>query len=144
MGPLSAVGSVDDAQRPVGSPSRVTCVSWDSAVTSARKGGSGFSGDAFGAREEGMSIAAGRRLAATRTHELAELDAVEESLSPGSTVLSDNAHESDALSSWSLTKGRSFPSFAERPEGHRYPGDGIGASWLARATGDAGLTAPET
>jgi hypothetical protein len=65
----------------------------------------------------------------TLEHETAELDAVLPMLTDRSMVLSDNAHGSDALLSFAQRTGRSFLFFQEVPEGHWYPGDGIGAAW---------------
>jgi predicted O-methyltransferase YrrM len=65
----------------------------------------------------------------TFEYETAEFAAVEPLLRPGAVVLSDNAHDSDALSTWAEATGRSFSFFDERPAGHWYPGDGIGAAW---------------
>ena len=44
-------------------------------------------------------------------------------------MLSDNAHDSDALSTWAEKNGRRFSFFKECPENHLYAGDGIGAAW---------------
>lgn len=65
----------------------------------------------------------------TFEYETAELSAVAPRLSPQAVVLSDNAHLSDALARWAEAGGRRFSFFAEQPEGHWYPGDGIGAAW---------------
>ena len=65
----------------------------------------------------------------TFEYETAEFVAVEPRLREGAVVLSDNAHESDALSGWAERTGRTFSFFDERPAGHWYPGDGIGAAW---------------
>ncbi|MFL6153809.1 MAG: class I SAM-dependent methyltransferase, partial [Ornithinibacter sp.] len=65
----------------------------------------------------------------TFEYETAEFGAVEPLLRPGAVVLSDNAHDSDALSTWAEATGRTFSFFDERPAGHWYPGDGIGAAW---------------
>lgn len=65
----------------------------------------------------------------TRQHELAELAAVEVSLSSSATVLSDNSHVTDALPSWAESRGKRFLFFAEKPQEHWYPGGGIGAAW---------------
>jgi predicted O-methyltransferase YrrM len=77
----------------------------------------------------------------TLEYELAELDAVQGRLSADAVVLSDNAHESDALSRWAEASGRTFSFFREQPQGHWYVGDGIGAAWqptapIARRTSD--------
>jgi predicted O-methyltransferase YrrM len=65
----------------------------------------------------------------TFEYETAELDAVGKRLTPKAVVLSDNAHETDALSRWAERNGRTFAFFKEEPERHWYPGDGIGAAW---------------
>lgn len=65
----------------------------------------------------------------TYDYETAELAAVEPNLSDGAIVLSDNAHESSALSDWSERTGRQYLFFKEQPAGHWWPGDGIGAAW---------------
>ena len=67
----------------------------------------------------------------TFEHETAEFEAVERRLRSGAVVLSDNAHESDALSAWAERTGRRFSFFDERPSGHWYPGDGIGSAWFS-------------
>jgi hypothetical protein len=61
-------------------------------------------------------------------HEAAEYKIVERLLSPDALVLSDNAHAGDALERWATAVGRRFSYFHERPEGHWYPGAGIGAA----------------
>jgi predicted O-methyltransferase YrrM len=68
----------------------------------------------------------------TFEYETAELAAVEPRLSERAVVLSDNAHESDALAVWAEKSGRQFSFFAEQPQAHWYPGDGIGAAWHRR------------
>jgi predicted O-methyltransferase YrrM len=68
----------------------------------------------------------------TFEYETAEFTAVQPRLSAGALVLSDNAHESDALAAWAERTGRQFSFFAEQPAGHWYPGDGIGAAWFPR------------
>lgn len=64
----------------------------------------------------------------TFQHESGELAAVAPRLSPDALVLSDNAHESDALLVWAERSGRRFTFFREEPSGHWWPGDGIGAA----------------
>jgi Methyltransferase domain len=64
----------------------------------------------------------------TFEHESGELAAVAPRLSHGAMVLSDNAHESDALLRWAEQSGRRFTFFREEPSGHWWPGDGIGAA----------------
>ena len=65
----------------------------------------------------------------TYAYESRELAAVERGLSEGAIVLSDNAHDSAALSDWAERTGRNYLFFSERPGNHWWPGDGIGASW---------------
>jgi hypothetical protein len=50
-------------------------------------------------------------------------------LLPDALVLSDNAHDSAALSDWAEQTGRHYLFFRESPLDHWWPGDGIGASW---------------
>lgn len=69
----------------------------------------------------------------TFKHETAELVTVGSRLSPQALVLSDNAHDSDALAQWAETTGRTFSFFREEPEDHWAPGVGIGACWRAPA-----------
>lgn len=63
-------------------------------------------------------------------HERAEFDAVAPRLSPGGICLSDNSHVTSVLARWSLERDREFLFFKEEPDGHWYPGAGIGASFL--------------
>lgn len=63
-------------------------------------------------------------------HEAQELAAIAPKLTSRSRVLSDNAHAADSLVRWAESTGRSFLYFQERPDGHWYPGAGIGAAWL--------------
>jgi predicted O-methyltransferase YrrM len=71
----------------------------------------------------------------TFEHETAEFEGVRPRLTPHAVVLSDNAHESDALSRWAEAQGRTFSFFAEQPAKHWHPGDGIGAAWHPATTG---------
>jgi predicted O-methyltransferase YrrM len=64
----------------------------------------------------------------TAGYEKLELLAVEKKLAKGGLVLSDNAHATDVLEEWSVERGRRFNFFSESPEGHWYPGAGIGIS----------------
>jgi predicted O-methyltransferase YrrM len=66
----------------------------------------------------------------TRDHENAELAAVGPRLTEQAVILSDNAHCTDALSSWAEQTGRRFLFFREQPHDHWYPGAGIGAAWF--------------
>lgn len=68
----------------------------------------------------------------TYDYETRELAAVEPNLCPDAIILSDNAHESSALSDWAERTGRHYLFFKEKPLGHWWPGDGIGAAWTGR------------
>ena len=57
-----------------------------------------------------------------------ELNALSNKLSKKSYVLSDNSHTSGVLAEWSVQNNRKFYFFKEEPEGHWYPGAGIGIS----------------
>ena len=50
-------------------------------------------------------------------------------LSADAIALSDNAHDSAALSDWARRVGRHYLFFREQPAAHWWPGDGIGAAW---------------
>jgi hypothetical protein len=65
----------------------------------------------------------------TYDYETSELTAVEPNLNPDAIVLSDNAHDSAALSDWAERTGRHYLFFKEQPIDHWWPGDGIGAAW---------------
>ena len=67
----------------------------------------------------------------TYDYEAGELAAVEPVLRADAIVLSDNAHESRALSDWAERTGRHYLFFKEQPLNHWWPGDGIGAAWAA-------------
>lgn len=62
-------------------------------------------------------------------HETHELTAVASKLEQGARVLSDNSHATDSLLNWVEGTGRQFLYFQEVPDGHWYPGAGIGAAW---------------
>ena len=68
----------------------------------------------------------------TYDYETRELTAVEPNLRADATILSDNAHESSALSDWAERSGRHYLFFKEQPRDHWWPGDGIGAAWAGR------------
>jgi hypothetical protein len=68
----------------------------------------------------------------TYEHETRELTAVQPNLSAAAIVLSDNAHDSSALSDWAERTGRHYLFFKEQPLDHWWPGDGIGAAWPER------------
>ncbi|HEV3382277.1 MAG TPA: class I SAM-dependent methyltransferase [Trebonia sp.] len=65
----------------------------------------------------------------TYEYETKELNAVEPNLSADAIVLSDNAHDSAALSHWAERTGRHYLFFKEQPVNHWWPGDGIGVAW---------------
>jgi Methyltransferase domain len=65
----------------------------------------------------------------TYDYESGELKAVEPNLRADAVILSDNAHESPALSDWAERSGRHYLFFKEQPLDHWWPGDGIGAAW---------------
>jgi Methyltransferase domain len=71
----------------------------------------------------------------TYDYETRELAAVEPNLHADAIILSDNAHESAALSDWAERSGRRFLFFKEQPLHHWWPGDGIGAAWADRGRG---------
>ena len=71
----------------------------------------------------------------TYDYETKELTAVEPNLRPDAIILSDNAHESSALSDWAERTGRHYLFFKEQPLHHWWPGDGIGAAWAGRTPG---------
>jgi predicted O-methyltransferase YrrM len=68
----------------------------------------------------------------TYDYESSELAAVEPNLTGDAIVLSDNAHDSSALSEWAERTGRHYLFFKEQPRGHWWPGDGIGVAWTDR------------
>lgn len=68
----------------------------------------------------------------TYEYEASELSTVAPNLRPDAIVLSDNAHDSSALSDWAEGTGRHYLFFSEHPRDHWWPGDGIGAAWLDR------------
>jgi hypothetical protein len=70
----------------------------------------------------------------TYDYETRELAAVEPNLRPNAIILSDNAHESSALSDWAERSGRRYLFFKEQPLNHWWPGDGIGVAWAGSAT----------
>ncbi|HEX6871492.1 MAG TPA: class I SAM-dependent methyltransferase [Micromonosporaceae bacterium] len=62
-------------------------------------------------------------------HERREFATVEAKLSPNALLLTDNVTKTRVLPQYAETTGRRFLAFTERPAGHWYPGDGIGAAW---------------
>jgi hypothetical protein len=73
----------------------------------------------------------------TYDYEAEELTAVEANLRADAIILSDNAHESSALSEWAERRGRHYLFFKEQPLDHWWPGDGIGAAWTDREQGQS-------
>jgi predicted O-methyltransferase YrrM len=71
----------------------------------------------------------------THDYETKELMAVEPNLRSDAIIISDNAHESSALSDWAEQTGRHYLFFKEQPFRHWWPGDGIGAAWTGRTPG---------
>ena len=65
----------------------------------------------------------------TYEYETEELTAVEPNLRADAIILSDNAHDSAALSDWAERTGRRYLFFKEQPVSHWWPGDGIGVAW---------------
>jgi hypothetical protein len=74
----------------------------------------------------------------TYDHETRELAAIEPNLHASAIVLSDNAHESSALSDWAERTGRHYLFFKEQPLRHWWPGDGIGAAWTGQRPSQPG------
>lgn len=62
-------------------------------------------------------------------YEAEEYHTVNQLLSPNSIILGDNSHVTDELRVFSYATGRNYLFFAEKPEGHWYPGAGIGFSF---------------
>ncbi len=65
----------------------------------------------------------------TYEYETKELAAVGPNLRSDAILLSDNAHDSSALSHWAEQNGRRYLFFKEQPLNHWWPGDGIGVAW---------------
>ena len=68
----------------------------------------------------------------TYDYETSELAAVGPNLTTDAIVLSDNAHDSAALSHWAERTGHHYLFFKELPGHHWWPGDGIGVAWAER------------
>lgn len=62
-------------------------------------------------------------------YEAREYRTVENKLSESAIVLSDNAHATGELLRFAERTGRQFLFFKEEPQGHWYPGAGIGAAF---------------
>lgn len=61
--------------------------------------------------------------------ERGEFERVERHLAPGALLLTDNVTATDVLARYAEKTGRTFLAWTERPKGHWFPGDGIGAAW---------------
>jgi predicted O-methyltransferase YrrM len=61
-------------------------------------------------------------------YERAEYEAIIGKLSSRSLILGDNAHVTSELDDFARKRNRSYLFFSEKPEGHWYPGAGIGIS----------------
>ena len=62
-------------------------------------------------------------------YEALEYKTIAKKLSQVSIVLGDNSHSTNELLKFSITQGRRFVFFSEKPENHWYPGAGIGISF---------------
>lgn len=62
-------------------------------------------------------------------YEYREYVTIAEKLSEKAVILGDNSHVTDSLSRFSREQNRKFIFFSEKPEGHWYPGAGIGISY---------------
>ena len=65
----------------------------------------------------------------TYEHETEELTVVTPNLRADAIILSDNAHETSALSDWAERNNRHYLFFKEIPINHWWPGGGIGVAW---------------
>lgn len=65
----------------------------------------------------------------TYDQETAEFEAVAPKLTEHAMLLSDNAHETAALSDWARRTNRRYLFFKELPANHWWTGDGIGVAW---------------
>jgi len=63
-------------------------------------------------------------------YEMREFETVSPRLSSRSIVLGDNSHFSDKLINFAQQTNRDFLFFQEQPQGHWYPGAGIGAAFV--------------
>lgn len=62
-------------------------------------------------------------------YEAREYEAVARKLTKDAIILGDNAHVTDKLAKFSSAQGRRFLYLVEQPEGHWYPGGGVGISF---------------
>lgn len=65
----------------------------------------------------------------TPEFESQEYEAVTPRLSARALVVSDNADHTDRLLAWTRQTGRQFLFFGEKPQGHWWPGEGIGVAF---------------
>ncbi len=64
-------------------------------------------------------------------YEYDEYETIKNNLAKNSIILGDNSHVTNKLSKFSRVNNRKFIFFSEKPEGHWYPGAGIGISFLS-------------
>ena len=62
-------------------------------------------------------------------YEAREYACIGPALTPGAVVLSDNAHVTDRLYAFAQATGRRYLFVNEVPQGHWWPGAGVGAAW---------------
>jgi len=62
-------------------------------------------------------------------YEAREYEVVAGKLSPAAIIVGDNAHETRILADFAARRGMAFLFFKEEPEGHWYPGAGIGLAF---------------
>jgi predicted O-methyltransferase YrrM len=62
-------------------------------------------------------------------YEAREYEVVAGKLSPNAVILGDNAHETRILADFATSRGMAYLFFKEEPEGHWYPGAGIGVAF---------------
>jgi predicted O-methyltransferase YrrM len=62
-------------------------------------------------------------------YEAREYEQIDKSLSPEAIILGDNSHHTNALWKHARATGRAFLFFREQPQGHWYPGAGIGIAY---------------
>ena len=62
-------------------------------------------------------------------YEALEYDTISNKLAKNSVILGDNSHVTDKLFRFAMQREMKFLHFAEQPDGHWYPGAGIGAAF---------------
>lgn len=62
-------------------------------------------------------------------YEAKEYEIIAPKLSPHAVILGDNSHATDKLMQFALRTGRKYLFFDEEPEGHWYPGGGLGIAF---------------